>query len=605
MFQDFEDRGDPGRVAARLQELQNELARRQLDGFVIPHSDAFQGEYIPPGEERLFHVTGFSGSAGMAIVLGRRTVLFVDGRYTLQAATQTDTDLVEIRHLIKEPPAKWLAANARTGERIGFDPWLHTVRGARSLQKAADEAGAVLVRCATNPVDAVWTDRPPSPRGKAAIHPLEYAGEPAGGKLAELVKALKAAGADATVLSATDSIAWLFNIRGRDITHIPVVLAYAILRADGGHMLFTDPAKIGEEVRDYLEPLCRVLPFAEFETELAALGRQEMTVRLDPAMCPAAIADVLTSAGAAVRHGGDLCTGPKARKNATEIEGARRAHLRDGVAVSRFLAWLAGAGGITEIDAARQMEQMRIETGELVDLSFDTISAAGPHGAMCHYRVSTGSNRALQEGELFLIDSGGQYRDGTTDITRTVAIGTPSAAMRRHFTLVLKGHIALARARFPAGTSGAQLDVLARQALWQAGLDFDHGTGHGVGSFLSVHEGPQRIAKTGQASLQPGMILSNEPGYYLEGAYGIRIENLMLVSEAREVERGETPMLGFETLSLAPIDRALIETDLLDAGETGWLDSYHARVYELVAPLMPADSRDWLHAATRPLAATG
>ncbi len=601
MFQDFEDRSDPGRVAARLQNLRDELARHHLDGFVIPHADAFQGEYIPPGEERLYHVTGFSGSAGTAVLLGERAVLFVDGRYTLQAAQQTDTGKIEIRHLIKEPPAKWLEANARPGQRIGIDPWLHTVRGAQSLQKAADKAGAVLVRCNTNPVDAIWTDRPPPPRGKAIIHPLEYAGETAENKLAARVKDLDAAGVDATVLSTTDSIAWLFNIRGRDITHIPVILAYAILRADGRHMLFTDPDKIDDDVRQYLEPLCEVKPFGDFEPQLRTLGQEKMAVRLDPAMCPAAIAETLASAGATLRHGADLCTAPKARKNATEIRGARRAHERDGVAVCRFLAWLAGASGVSEIDAARQMEQMRIETGELVDLSFDTISATGPNGAMCHYRVSRTSNRTLQEGELFLIDSGGQYRDGTTDITRTVAIGIPSATMVRHFTLVLKGHIALARARFPAGTSGAQLDVLARHALWQAGLDFDHGTGHGVGSFLSVHEGPQRIAKTGQAVLQPGMILSNEPGYYREGAYGIRIENLMLVREAQDVAQGKTPMLGFETLSLAPIDRALIDQDLLDEDETGWLDAYHARVFDRIAPLMPEDSRAWLQAATRPL----
>ncbi|PLX32819.1 MAG: X-Pro aminopeptidase, partial [Hyphomicrobiales bacterium] len=556
LYQSYDHSSDPNCVKPRITSLRRELASRELDGFIVPRSDEHMNEYVPPGAERLNWISGFSGSAGLAIILKDRAALFVDGRYTLQAAQQTDTEAFSIHHLIEEPASDWIEANLAKGARLGFDPMLHSISARERLDKACAKAGAELVACPDNPLDRVWSDRPEPPLGRISIHGPEHAGRAAADKLAELAQSLKEAGAVATILTLTDSIAWAFNIRGHDLPHTPVVLAFAIIHADARPALYVRPEKLSPDVKTYLGELAEIYEPGQLQAHLGKLGADGCTVRLDPARCPYGIAQSLTEAGAKIQHGEDPCIAPKAQKNETEIEGARAAHLIDGAALTRFLAWLdrtAPGGGVTEISAAEHLEACRRDTGKLRDISFDTISGAGPNGAIVHYRVNRISDRALGDGELYLVDSGGQYEFGTTDVTRTVAIGAPPPEAVRHFTLVLKGHIALARARFPKGTTGLQLDCLARNALWQAGLDFDHGTGHGVGSFLSVHEGPQSISKAGKAALVPGMILSNEPGFYREGAYGIRIENLMLVHEPGAIEGGERPMLGFETLTLAPI----------------------------------------------------
>jgi Xaa-Pro aminopeptidase len=604
-FQSFEDRPDRAGDASRVKALRAELNRRGLDGFVVPRADRFQNEYVPPSDERLAWLTGFTGSAGMAIVLADRAVIFVDGRYQLQVQDEVDAAIFTLAHLVENPPPAWIEANLPPGTRLGYSPWLHTVDGAERLAKAVAAANASLIAVEDNPLDAIWTDRPPSPSGAVALHDLRYAGEDVTAKLARVRRAMEKPAADALVVSDPQAVSWLFNIRGSDIAHTPVALAFAMVPREGRPALYLDGGKLGIDVRHRPEEAAaEVRTEAEFERDLAALGKEKRAVRLDPAICPDAIAGLVTGSGGKIVRAGDPIASMKAVKNATEIAGARAAQLRDGAAVTRFLAWFdreAPGGRLTEIDAVEALESFRRETGLLKDVSFPTIAGAGPNGAIVHYRVTRGSNRRIAAGELFLVDSGGQYLDGTTDVTRTVAVGTPSADMRRNFTRVLKGHIAIARAVFPEGTSGAQLDPFARQFLWQAGLDFDHGTGHGVGSYLSVHEGPARLAKLGGVALERGMILSNEPGYYRTGAYGIRIENLILVTEAPPVAEAEKPLNAFETLTLAPIDRRLIEPAMLDAEETLWLDAYHARVREALAPIVDAPTRDWLITATAPL----
>jgi Xaa-Pro aminopeptidase len=604
-FQSFEDRAEPAASAARIAALRTELARRELTGFIVPRADRHQNEYVPAAEERLAWLTGFTGSAGTAIVLMERAVVFVDGRYTLQAREQVDASLFTIEHLVEMPPDKWIEQNLTASDRLGYDPWLHTVAGAERLAKACAAAGATLVAVEPDLIDAIWHDRPAPPLGPVTLHDVHFAGEAAESKLERIRAEIAKLRADALVVSDPHAVAWAFNIRGADVGHTPLPLAFAIVPREGRPSLFVDGRKLSNDVRHHLEAMADVREPADFVPALAALGQGKKTVRLDQATAADALARLVTTHGGKVARDVDPIALMKAVKNDTEIAGARAAHVRDGAAMVRFLAWLdreAPHGKLTEIDAVAALESFRRDTGLLKDVSFPTIAGAGSDGAIVHYRVTTKTNRPLAPGELFLIDSGAQYEDGTTDITRTVAIGEPNAEMRDRFTRVLKGHIAIARAVFPDGTTGAQLDSFARQFLWSEGLDFDHGTGHGVGSYLSVHEGPARIAKLGAAALKRGMILSNEPGYYKAGAYGIRIENLVLVIEAAAVAGAEKPLNAFETLTLAPIDLRLVLPELLTAEEAAWLDRYHARVAQTLSPLLDAESRTWLEAATRPLA---
>ena len=591
-----------GLSAARVSALRALLAEDGLQGFVVPRADEHQGEYVPPGAERLAWLTGFTGSAGLAIVLARKAAIFVDGRYTLQIGDQIDPAVFEVRHIADRPAPAWLRESLTGGGRLGYDPWLHTAEGAARLRKACEAVGAELAPVAENPIDRLWDDRPARPGAPFEIHPPELAGATSADKRTALAKKLADRGVEAAVLTLPDSIAWLLNIRGQDVPRTPFPLSFAILRGDASVTLFAPSGKIDAALADHLGSDIAVEPPEAFEAALGGFAGRK--VLADPASAADRIFQLLEAAGAHVERDADPCQLPKACKNPVELEGARNAHRRDGAALSRFLAWLAQeapGGAVDELVAADRLERCRRETNLLRDLSFDTISGAGPNGAVVHYRVTPETNRRLEPGSLYLVDSGGQYADGTTDVTRTVAIGAPTAEMRRHFTLVLKGHVALATARFPEGTTGSQIDALARMALWADGLDYDHGTGHGVGSYLSVHEGPQRISKLpNSVALKPGMIVSNEPGYYRTGEYGIRIENLVAVREVG-IAGAERPMLAFETLTLAPIDRALIDRALLTADETGWVDGYHARVRETIGPLVDPETAAWLDGATRPL----
>jgi Xaa-Pro aminopeptidase len=604
-FQSFEDRKEPTAGDRRLAALRAELKRRGLDGLIVPRADRYQNEYVPPCAERLAWLTGFNGSAGVAIVLDDRAAIFVDGRYLVQVREEVDGAAFSIEHLVEHPPTAWIEENLRPGAKLGYSPWLHTVDGAERLAKACEAAGGSLIAVHDNPLDACWNDRPAAPRGAVMLHDLRYAGADASAKLSRVRDEMSKRRADALIVSEPQSVSWLFNIRGSDVPHTPVVLAFAIVPLTGRPAIYIDDRKLGGEVRDRLAEIAELHAPGDFEADLAALGKTQRTVWLDPGLCPDAIARLIAENGGEILRGADPIAPMKAVKNAAEIAGARAAQERDGAAVARFLAWFdreAPRGKLTEIDAVEAVESFRRDTGLLKDVSFPTIAGAGPDGAIVHYRVRRKTNRRIAPNELFLIDSGGQYADGTTDITRTLVVGTPSADMRRNFTLVLKGHIAIARAIFPDGTTGAQLDPLARQFLWRDGLDYDHGTGHGVGSYLSVHEGPARISKLGAAPLKRGMILSDEPGYYRPGAYGIRIENLLLVIEAKPVAEAERPLNAFETLTLAPIDKRLIEPALLTDDEAAWLDAYHARVRDTLATIVDAQTRDWLLGACAPLA---
>ncbi|WP_084539717.1 aminopeptidase P family protein [Azorhizobium doebereinerae] len=601
-FQSFDETADGSAGPARLAALRAELERRGVGGYVVPRADAHQNEYVPPGEERLAWLTGFTGSAGLLVVLPQVAALFVDGRYTLQAAAQVDGDAFTIVPLAETTPERWLEANLPAGLTLGFDPWRTTLDGRDKFARAVAAARGVLVGVADDPVAAIWADRPLPPSAPLRLLDPALAGEDAGAKLERVQAVLAKEKVGGALISDPHATAWLFNVRGGDVAHTPLPLAWSLVPAEGRAQLFLSPAKLSPAVREALAPVVDIRPEDELEAALAAfaVGR---ALRLDQATAPVHLAEIVERAGGTVAKGADPVSALKARKNAAEIAGMRAAHLRDGVALTRFLHWFDGAaasGTLTEIEAVEALETFRRETGQLTDVSFPTISGAGPNGAIVHYRVTRATNRTIAPGDLFLLDSGAQYPDGTTDVTRTMAVGTPSPDMRAHFTLVLKGHIALARAVFPKGATGAQLDTLARQFLWAAGLDFEHGTGHGVGAGLSVHEGPARISKLGHVALEPGMILSNEPGYYRTGAYGIRIENLILV-EPREMAAGGKSFLGFETLTLAPIDRRLIDTALLTAGEAAWIDSYHARVAASIGPLLDPAARAWMEAATAPL----
>ena len=604
MFQSFEEISTPGVVPERVGALRRELKSRKLKGFLVPHSDEHQDEFLPPSAERLRWLTGFTGSAGGAIILDKAATLLVDGRYILQARAQTDTSLFEVLQAPEAKASRWLAQKLPKGGTIGYDPSLHTIKEIERLTESLEKAGIKLQPQASNPIDVLWNDRPAPSSAPVVPHSLEFAGRSAAEKIAEVQETLRRDKADAVLLTLLDSIAWLFNIRGADISHSPLALAFAIVPSRGRPALFINPTKVSDNVRGHLKEAVELLTPDVLDTRLEALGAKGARIRLDPETTPVRFKHLLEASGAEIRAGDDPCILPKAIKNKAEIKGARAAHVRDGVAVVCFLAWLdanSSSGRVDEINAAMKLDEFRCETGELKDISFDTISAAGPHGAVVHYRPTTTTNLKLKPRSLYLIDSGGQYADGTTDITRTIAIGTPSAAMRRHYTLVLKGHIAIATARFPKGTRGQDVDPFARRPMWQAGLDFDHGTGHGVGSYLSVHEPPQRISRTCSVELLPGMILSNEPGLYREGEYGIRLENLVLVTPPAQIKGGTREMLGFETLTLAPFHRRLISTSLLTRDELAWLNAYHAQVRRKIEPLLKGADRSWLREATAAL----
>jgi Xaa-Pro aminopeptidase len=600
-FQTFEESASPKDCVARLAALRRELARRGLDGFIVPRADAYQNEYVPPSEERLAFLTGFTGSAGTAVVLAREAAIFVDGRYTLQVREQTDARAFAREDIATTTPSRWLALHAGDGAKIGYDPWLMTPAQVEGFERALAERKAALVAVDSNPLDAIWTDRPAEPDAPVALYSARLAGADAHKKLARIVEALGPA--DGLVLTDPHAVAWTFNIRGGDVAHTPLPLARAIVPKSGRPKLYVAATKLRNAVRAALEEVADVAAPLSLAADLKSLGAARKKLRFDAASAPAALVTAFREAGGAADIGSDPVALMKARKSPAEQRGSRAAHLRDGAAICRFLAWLednAPRGTIGEIDAAVALENFRSETGRLKDVSFPTISAFGPHAASPHYRVTRASDVRLGKG-IYLVDSGAQYEDGTTDITRTICIGRPTPEMRDRFTRVLKGHIAIARAVFPKGTSGAQIDALARTALWDAGLDFDHGTGHGIGAYLSVHEGPQRISKLGTVALEDGMILSNEPGYYKAGAWGIRIENLILV-ERRAIAGAERAMLGFETLTFAPIARDLVDPRLMTKDEIAWLDAYHVEVRRKLSSLLDTPTRRWLAQATRKIA---
>jgi Xaa-Pro aminopeptidase len=593
--------------ADRLAALREQLKSEKLDGFVVPLTDEHMSEYVGSYAQRLQWLTGFKGSAGSAVVLPEEAAIFVDGRYTLQVRQQVSADDWSYQSVPETSVTDWLKDHAAKGARIGYDPWLHTRDWVKKAKEALASRGAELVPVGENPIDKIWIDRPEASKAKLVVQPDEYAGKGAAEKRTDIAEWLEKHDADAAVLSALDSIAWAFNVRGQDVTHTPVALAYAIVNKDGTADLFVAEEKVGPDVRQHLGNGVRLHDRYAFEGALS--GFKDKTVAVDPERAVSAIFDALDKAGAKILPLRDPVVLPKALKNKVEIAGQQAAQTRDGAVIVRFLHWIdqeAPKGDVDELGASDKLEALRRENPELRDLSFDSISGAGPNGAIVHYKSSEKTNRKLETGTLYLIDSGGQYVDGTTDITRTVPIGEPTDEMRDRFTRVLKGHIAVATAVFPKGTRGTQLDSFARRPLWDAGLDYAHGTGHGVGSFLAVHEGPQRIAPVtssqsgGDEPLQAGMIISNEPGYYKTGEYGIRIENLVLVVD-KKIEGAEKEMLGFETLTFAPIDRRLVVKAMLSPEEIAWLNDYHRQVAEKIGPNLSGSDREWLEKACAPI----
>ncbi len=606
MFQSFESLTDPSQGPERIVRLRTAMKDAGVDGFLIPRADQHQGEYVPVFAERLQWLTGFTGSAGIALVLEDQAVIFVDGRYTLQVQQQADPQTFTFESLVENPPTAWIAKNLPKGSRLGFDPWLHTIGEVEQLQKAVGRRSATLISV-DNLVDRIWDDQPEPPSGKVEIQPEKFAGELAKDKLPRLSEKLRDAQVNATILTDPSSIAWAFNIRGSDIPHTPLPLSFAILHADRRPDLFIDERKLDIETRAYLTQLSDLHSPSELENVVADLS-PDAVIGLDFSLAAAKLRLLVEDNGGQVISFADPARLPRATKNKAEIEGSRAAHRRDGAAMVNFLSWVEAQArtSVDEIALVEKLEECRRTAGEkaqmpLRDISFDTISGAGPNGAIIHYRVTNKTNRVLQNNELYLVDSGGQYQDGTTDITRTTIIGTPSDEMKRHYTIVLKGLISISMLRFPVGTRGCDIDAFARIGHWKAGLDFAHGTGHGVGSYLAVHEGPQRIAKTGTEKLLPGMILSNEPGYYKQGGYGIRLENLIVVSEPTAIAGGDIPMHAFETLTLCPFERRLIEISLLTEEELDWLNAYHAHVGIELEALIESQAADWLKDKTRPL----
>ena len=603
MRQTFDETTDPSFGAKHLPRVRARLEEQGLDGLLVPHEDEHQNEYLPEANDRLAWLTGFTGSAGAAVVLKDRAAVFADGRYTVQVRAQVDAGQFEILDLVEGGVPAYLE-KAPKGAVIGYDARLHSPDALATLDAAAARAGASLKAVDVNPLDAAWAEaRPAQPQAPVVPHEDRYSGESHAAKRARIGQAVADAGADAAVLTAPSSIAWLFNVRGGDVIRSPLPLGQAILNADGTAQLFLDPAKVTNELPGWLGDAVTLQPSEALEAALDELAGHK--VLIDPAQSSAWYFDRLETAGATIVRGMDPCAIPRAAKNPVEVEGSRQAHIRDGAALTRFLHWVdtvAQATLPTEREVVTALEGFREATGALKDLSFDTIAGAGPNGALPHYKPVGDKIRRIEKGSLLLVDGGGQYLDGTTDVTRTMAVGEPSAEQRRMFTLVLKGHIAMATIRFPAGTTGHQLDAIARQPMWMAGLDYDHGTGHGVGSYLGVHEGPQRIAKA--VNTQPlltGMILSNEPGYYREGHWGIRIETLQVVTAPEPIPGGERPMHGFEQLTFAPLDRKLIDVDLLTQAERAYVDAYHAETLAKVGPLLDGEALDWARAACAPL----
>ena len=577
----------------------------KLNGYIVPKADEFQNEYVPAHADRLAWLTGFTGSAGHAVILEDKAALIVDSRYTLQAKAQLDPALYTVELFPQITLATYLAAHVPAGAVIGYDPSLHTLAGLKLLQEEADKKGFRLSARKVNPVDFVWKNRPAQSNAPIFIQEEDYAGESAAAKLDRVQKAVQEAQAAALFVSDPGNVAWLFNIRGHDVSHTPLPLVRAFVPASGDPVIFASPGHITPGNKEAIEEVAEIADLASLSTVLPGLAQPGAKVLIEPAGTPVTIWDALKKGKAKPAEAKDPCTLFKAKKNRAELQGARNAHLRDGVALCKFLAWLdaeAPSGQLDELNASDKLEAFRREAVEFQDLSFGTISGAGSNGAIVHYRATPETNKALSPGTLYLVDSGAQYRDGTTDVTRTVAIGEPTGDMRRHYTLVLKGHIAIASARFPDGTRGADIDAFARRALWAAGLDYGHGTGHGIGSYLSVHEGPQSISRRGTVALEPGMIVSNEPGYYREGHYGIRLENLCAVTEAQAIQGGDTPMMGLETLTLAPFDRRLVVPDMMIAEELEWLNAYHERVRKELSPHLKGSGLKWLKAATAPIA---
>ncbi|WP_375616519.1 MULTISPECIES: aminopeptidase P family protein [unclassified Bartonella] len=608
MYQSFEATTNPTHAAKRIASLRKELDRLGLDGFLVPRCDEHQGEYVPPHAQRLSWLTGFTGSAGIALILKNKAIIFTDGRYKLQVRQQTDPDIFDYEDLITCPPSQWLETNGKTLS-IGFDPWLHTITATDILKNALEnKAGGKLVAIHSNPIDLIWHDQPKLPQSALSVHPLKYAGCSSDEKLALICRYIQKANADAFIFTDPSSIAWTFNIRGNDVSNTPFSLCFALIPIQETPALFINSKKLGGEQKQYLERYTKLYEPEQLIPKIKEYAQKGIAFALDPQLTCEKLRTVIEEENNSFITLTDPAALPRAIKNDTELNGARKAHLRDGVALTRFFSWLDKQipGSISEISAAQKLEEFRINTAnemgeKLKDLSFDTISAAGANGAIIHYRVTTQTNKQLNAGELYLVDSGGQYRDGTTDVTRTVAIGNIGEEEKRCFTLVLKGMIALSTARFPKSTRGQDIDALARIALWKAGFDYAHGTGHGVGSYLSVHEGPQNISRKGCQELIPGMILSNEPGYYREGAFGIRLENLMIVKPAQKIDGGDIEMLSFETLTHCPIDRRLILPELLTQEERQWLNDYHARVYQMNAPYLNEEDKKWAKEATMPL----
>lgn len=601
MFQSFDSHSDPARHVPRLDALRRELAAHQLDGFLIPRADAHQGEYVSPRDARLAWLTGFTGSAGFCIVTPDQAGIFVDGRYRVQVKSEVDLAHFTPVNWPETKATDWLQQSLPQGGRVGYDPWLHTRREIREMEKSLEAASIALIPVASNPVDAIWPDQPDAPIGAVRLWPDDLAGDTAVQKRTQISAALRETGARAAVLTLPDSVSWLLNIRGADIAKNPVVQCFAIIEENGHVAVFTDPAKFTPELRAALGNEVSILPLVALTPALTNLSGP---VRLDPMTAPDQVFRLIESMDTHITEAVDPVIMPKAVKNSAEIAGMRAAHQRDGAAMVELLHWLDSRAEtltetpLTEIDVVKKLESLRVAQG-ILDISFDTILGSGANGAIVHYRVTEATDRRILPGDIVLIDSGGQYPNGTTDITRTVPMGAGDAAVRRPYTRVLQGMIAMSRARFPRGVAGAHLDTLARAPLWSEGMDYDHGTGHGVGAGLSVHEGPARLSRVSDIPLRPGMILSNEPGYYREGAFGIRIENLIVIREL--ASRDGRDMLGFETLTLAPIDRRLIEIGLLSADERDWLDSYHARVRDEILPKVSPAAREWLQMATRPL----
>ena len=590
--------------AWRLKALRHELQRLGLDGFMVPHADEHQGEMLPARSERLAWLTGFNGSAGVAVILKEKAAIFVDGRYTLQVGMQVNNEDFDFLHLMNEPPRDWIADHLEGG-RLGYDPWLHGKADVESFRKAAETAGGSLVPCDGNPVDQIWFNQPPPPLSPVRPHALEFAGETASSKIDRIAASLAVKGHDGAVISDPTSIAWLLNIRGGDLPGTPVCLGFAIISKDSSVALFADRRKFTPEALSWLPDNVSVRPREELTTGLAHQAAGGATVVVDRQSGVAWLNECIETAGGTALVEQDPCALPRAVKNATEVSGMANCHVRDGAALATFLCWLDHSTRpgsnvtVDELKAERMLEECRRRVDGYRGYSFETISGFGPNGAIVHYRSGSATNRTFEPGSLYLVDSGGQYPDGTTDVTRTIAIGEPDEEHKRHFTAVLKGHIAIATARFPKGTSGAAIDTLARLPLWKLGADYDHGTGHGVGSHLGVHEGPQNISKRGHTALEPGMIVSNEPGYYRAGAWGIRIENLVVVEE--DGYPGERPMLRFSTLTRAPIDRRLVNAVELSDEEADWLDAYHAEVRESLRPLVDSKTAAWLDDVTRPI----